>query len=75
MSLAEFLDDLVDHDGAYYYDDEYEYAVDEVIKPRILVIDQFEEILTTNSDFWEQRDELCPPDQRSARTSISSSGS
>ena len=56
LTLAEFLDRLVYKDGLFVYDEAYVFDSDEELKPRVLVIDQFEEILTTNSAFWQQRE-------------------
>lgn len=58
MNLAHFLDNLVCKDSRYAYDDRYEWPVDQELKPRVLIIDQFEEIFTTNNAFWRQRDEF-----------------
>jgi len=58
MNLAHFLDNLVCKDGHYAYDDHYEWPVDQDLKPRVLIVDQFEEIFTTNNAFWRQRDEF-----------------
>jgi hypothetical protein len=58
MSLSHFLDNLVSADDEYYYDDQHVFAEDEEFKPRVLFIDQFEEILTTNRTFWEHRDDF-----------------
>ncbi len=56
LTLADFLDNLVHDNDLFVYDEQYVYADDVELKPRILLIDQFEEILTTNTPFWEQRD-------------------
>ena len=56
MRLSDFLDCLVHDQGAFYYDCDYLYPADEALRPRVLLIDQFEEILTTNTSFWEQRE-------------------
>jgi WD40 repeat protein len=61
MELADFLPDLVSRDGnRYQYDDSaVEPGADETeykIWPRVLIIDQFEEILTSNLHAWKQRD-------------------
>ena len=56
MKLQNFLDCLVQDQGSFYYDCDYVYPADEALKPRVLLIDQFEEILTTNTPFWEQRE-------------------
>lgn len=56
MSIAHFLDNLVCHDGVFFYDDAYVWPDDAELKPRLLIIDQFEEITTTNTPFWEQRE-------------------
>ncbi|MBV7330360.1 hypothetical protein KFU94_19330 [Chloroflexi bacterium TSY] len=58
ISLPHFLDNLIDANEGFRYDPAYEYAVDEPIKPRILIIDQFEEILTSNPIAWDQREGL-----------------
>lgn len=55
MSLATFLDNLVLLGDKFYFDDRYEYGRDEQLKPRVLIIDQFEEILTTHLDLWLHR--------------------
>ena len=56
ISLSRFLDNLVKIDDEYLYDETYEYGADEALKPRVLIIDQFEEILTTNTGQAEHRD-------------------
>ena len=56
MNIAHFLDNLVCHDGVFFYDDAYVWPDDAELKPRVLIIDQFEEITTTNTPFWEQRE-------------------
>ena len=56
ITLSAFLDNLVQIDGVFAYDDQYVYPEDAELKPRVLLIDQFEEILTTNTPFWEERD-------------------
>ena len=58
MALSHFLDNLVCQDDQYFYDDQYDWPIDVALKPRALIIDQFEEIFTTNSAFWRQRDEF-----------------
>jgi hypothetical protein len=56
LTLAQFLDNLVQHsDSAYYYDPDYVYPPDAAFKPRVLIIDQFEELVTTNPTLWPQR--------------------
>jgi energy-coupling factor transporter ATP-binding protein EcfA2 len=56
LTLSQFLDNLVLHeDGAYYYDPEFPYPPDAFFKPRVLIIDQFEELVTTNAALWGQR--------------------
>lgn len=56
MTLSHFLDNLVGRDGEFFYDDAYQWPADAELKPRVLIIDQFEEIITTNSAFWAQRE-------------------
>ena len=58
MSLPDFLNNLVLGDGGFGFNDRYIYSEDTVLKPRVLIIDQFEEILSTNLTFWEQREEF-----------------
>jgi len=56
LSLAEFLDNLVlKEDGSYVYWPDYTYPEDVVFRPRVLMIDQFEELVTTNNALWPQR--------------------
>jgi hypothetical protein len=55
MSLSNFLDNLVLHNGTFVYDEQYAYPEDEELKPRVLIIDQFEEILTTHQEQWGHR--------------------
>ncbi|MCB0194199.1 MAG: WD40 repeat domain-containing protein [Anaerolineae bacterium] len=55
ITLPHFLDNLVHTNGKFLYDVQYQYADDEELKPRVLMIDQFEEILTTNIPFWQHR--------------------
>lgn len=56
MTISHFLDNLVRHDGVFFYDPDFEWPPDAELRPRVLIIDQFEEITTTNSAFWEQRE-------------------
>ncbi|KAA3659986.1 MAG: hypothetical protein DWQ04_20725, partial [Chloroflexi bacterium] len=56
FSLSEFLDNLVQKDGKFLYDEQHVYADEVELKPRVLLIDQFEEILTTNTPFWKERE-------------------
>ena len=58
ISLSHFLDNLIQEEGTFYFDDAYEYNDDVDLKPRVLLIDQFEEILTTNTALWAQRDDF-----------------
>ena len=58
LTLSEFLDNLVQIDGEFVFDEEYNYELDETIKPRVLIIDQFEEILTTNVAHADHRDDF-----------------
>ncbi|MEI2610480.1 MAG: M14 family zinc carboxypeptidase [Candidatus Promineifilaceae bacterium] len=56
LTLSQFLDNLVQHDdGAHYYDPDYIYPSGTHFKSRLLIIDQFEELVTTNSSLWQQR--------------------
>jgi Tol biopolymer transport system component len=56
LPLADFLDNFVRHsDGQHYYDAHYLYAEDAEFRPRVLIIDQFEELFTTHSALWQQR--------------------
>ncbi|MEM7119128.1 MAG: hypothetical protein AAF614_42315 [Chloroflexota bacterium] len=56
LTLAEFLDNFVrSANGNYHYDPDYIYPDDMELKPRVLIIDQFEELLTTNPAYYEQR--------------------
>jgi hypothetical protein len=58
MQLADFLNHLVCEDGIFSFNDRYQYPADYRPKPRVLVIDQFEELLTshfTQPDTREQR--------------------
>ncbi|MDX1521536.1 MAG: hypothetical protein R3264_07905, partial [Anaerolineae bacterium] len=50
-----FLDNLVSAEGKFYYDEQYDFSTQTEFKPRVLIIDQFEEILTTNVQAWPQR--------------------
>lgn len=56
IALADFLDHLA-QDGDHYRYDEHHHVTDADRErlPRILIIDQFEEILTTHLGHWEQR--------------------
>lgn len=56
VTIAHFLDNLVCHDGVFFYDEAYEWPSDAELKPRVLIIDQFEEIITTNTSFWAERE-------------------
>lgn len=56
MTVGHFLDNLVGRGGEFFYDDAYEWPADAELKPRVLIIDQFEEIITTNNAFWAQRE-------------------
>ena len=56
LSLADFLDNLVQPMGdGYQYAPHYTYPAATEFKPRVLIIDQFEEIVTTNAAQWQQR--------------------
>ena len=56
LALAPFLDNLVRGSGdRYRYDPDYVYPADALFKPRVLIIDQFEELLTTNAARWQER--------------------
>ena len=52
MTLADFLDCLIKADGRYYYNENLSPIE---ILPRVLIIDQFEEILTTYLSDWPRR--------------------
>ena len=60
MTLAAFLPRLTSPDGeSYYYDDNAELTedVDDYEEPlHILIIDQFEEIVTTHLERWQERE-------------------
>lgn len=64
MSLPHFLAHLATNDGEYYEyqepaaDNETVETANDDIPPHILVIDQFEEILTTHLSRWRERDEF-----------------
>ena len=65
MMLADFLDDLTtDEKGDYYYDDgpiqedRLNDGQSDEVRPRVLIIDQFEEILTTNVWAWAKREDF-----------------
>ncbi|MEM7797915.1 MAG: NBR1-Ig-like domain-containing protein [Chloroflexota bacterium] len=56
LALSSFLDNLVYENDAFQYNPKYVYREDEELKPRVLIIDQFEEVFTTNTSFWKQRE-------------------
>ena len=69
MTLSEFLIHLTSLDGVhYYYDDQLEtneFELDEEVleadeyfeeTPYVLIVDQFEEIVTTHPDRWQERE-------------------
>jgi energy-coupling factor transporter ATP-binding protein EcfA2 len=57
LTLPHFLDNLDQReDGLYAYDLTYVYPPEAIFKPRVLIIDQFEELLTTNRASWTQRE-------------------
>lgn len=56
LTISQFLDNLIQsEDGMHRYDPAYVYPPDTVFKPRVLIIDQFEELITTNTALWLQR--------------------
>ena len=57
-TLSEFLNFLVAREQAFVYDESFEYPPDFEVKPRVLIIDQFEELLTTHPQAWEQREDF-----------------
>ena len=68
MTLTDFLTNLTSQDGVlYYYDDAFEtdeFEVDDTAEdeaffeetPHVLIIDQFEEIITTHPERWQERE-------------------
>lgn len=60
MILNDFLDKLTSPDGEhYYYDDQPKTQIeitDYTPRPYVLIIDQFEEIITTHPSHWQQRE-------------------
>lgn len=59
MKLADFYNFLVYVEGKFHFDDQYQYPADYVPAPRVLIIDQFEEILTSYpEEKWETRVEF-----------------
>jgi|GEM_PF-449918 len=56
LTLTHFLDNLVRRpDGRHDYDPAYTYPPDAEIRPRVLIVDQFEELVTTNPAYWQHR--------------------
>jgi hypothetical protein len=55
MTLSHFLDNLIYEGRRFRYDNGYIYAQDATLKPRVLLIDQFEEILSSNAAYWQHR--------------------
>jgi hypothetical protein len=56
LTLSQFLDNLVQQEnGDHYYDQAYMYPPDAMFRPRALIIDQFEELVTSNAALWPQR--------------------
>jgi hypothetical protein len=56
LTLSQFLDNLVQHEnGNHYYDQRYIYPPDTIFRPRVLIVDQFEELVTSNTALWPQR--------------------
>jgi hypothetical protein len=61
MSLAEFLTGLTSTDGqSYYYSDEALVEPDEEYEasPYVLIIDQFEELITSHPNYWLEREDF-----------------
>ncbi|MEW5961069.1 MAG: FHA domain-containing protein, partial [Chloroflexota bacterium] len=64
MPLSDFLVRLTSVDGQHYYYDEHarpELEIEEegyAASPYVLIIDQFEEILTTHPERWEDREDF-----------------
>ncbi|MDX1415735.1 MAG: hypothetical protein R3293_16175, partial [Candidatus Promineifilaceae bacterium] len=58
VDLTYFLDNLVSKGQQFVFDDQYVYPADAELRPRVLIIDQFEEILTTNAAYWSQREDF-----------------
>ncbi|MEZ4660031.1 MAG: hypothetical protein R2911_20940 [Caldilineaceae bacterium] len=59
MTLTEYLGHLVERDGLFAYDADADIADDEFsdeVPPRLLIIDQFEELFTTHAARWTDRE-------------------
>ncbi|MCB9099798.1 MAG: pre-peptidase C-terminal domain-containing protein [Anaerolineales bacterium] len=57
-TLVDFLNHVVCEKETFYFDDTYQYPSNYKPKPRVLIIDQFEEILNAHlnhSEIWKQR--------------------
>lgn len=60
LSLADFLAHLISPDGErYLYEPELKTESQGYVEaPHVLIIDQFEEIITTHSDHWPEREDF-----------------
>jgi WD40 repeat protein len=62
LSLSQFLDKLNEDDKGYFFDESLTTSVrsnpDIVPWPRVLIIDQFEELYSTNTDAWRMREDF-----------------
>jgi Tol biopolymer transport system component len=64
MTLTDFLARLTTTDGEHYYYDDTTSAANEVtqarsdVPPHVLIVDQFEEIITTHLERWQDRGEF-----------------
>ena len=57
MQLVDFLNHLVLDDGKFLFNDTYQYAPNYRPMPRVLIIDQFEEILTNHLNYQNIREQ------------------
>jgi hypothetical protein len=55
MRLTDFLDNLTYQAGRFYYSEQEDETDEDELKPRMLIFDQFEEILTTYPEAWAKR--------------------
>ncbi|HXV98878.1 MAG TPA: hypothetical protein VEC93_10685, partial [Anaerolineae bacterium] len=58
LPLTNFLAGLVSDDGEHYHYESEAKAEEYIEAPHVLIIDQFEEIITTHSSYWPEREDF-----------------